>query len=135
MWFARQAELSRLTAFRPSLQEISRVTAAIEAAGATKWARRLRAQEASADMDAITPANWLDAWNWRQAVMFLDAIDGHHKVRELFEERKALTTALARTYQELVAEKTWLGAYFSDRGRLFQSDRGRRNGSVEEALG
>jgi hypothetical protein len=29
----------------------------------------------------------LDAWNWRQAVMFLDAIDGHHKVRELFEER------------------------------------------------
>jgi very-short-patch-repair endonuclease len=53
----------------------------------------------------------MDAWNWRQAVMFLDAIDGHHKVRELFDERKALTTALARTYQELVAEKTWLGVF------------------------
>lgn len=110
-WLALQAELSRLTAVLPSLQEISRVTAAIEAAGASKWAKRLRTQEASADMDAITPANWLDAWNWRQAVMFLDAIDGHHKVRELFEERKALTTALARTYQELVAEKTWLGVF------------------------
>ena len=110
-WFTRQAELSRLMALRPSLQEISRVTAAIEVAGATKWARRLRSQEASADIDAITPANWLDAWNWRQAVLFLDAIDGHHKVRVLFEERKALTTALARTYQELVAEKTWLGVF------------------------
>ena len=110
-WLALQAELSRLTALLPPLQEISRVTAAIEAAGASKWAKRLRTQEASADMDAITPANWLDAWNWRQAVMFLDAIDGHHKVRELFEERKALTTALARTYQELVAEKTWLGVF------------------------
>ena len=110
-WLTLQAELSRLTALLPSLQEISRVTAAIEAAGATKWAKRLRTQEASADMDAITPVNWLDAWNWRQAVMFLDAIDGHHKVRELFDERKALTTTLARTYQELVAEKTWLGVF------------------------
>ena len=110
-WLTLQAELSRLTALLPSLQEITRVTAAIEAAGASKWAKRLRTLEASADADAITPANWLDAWNWRQAVMFLDAIDGHHKVRELFEERKALTTGLARTYQELVAEKTWLGVF------------------------
>jgi very-short-patch-repair endonuclease len=110
-WLALQVELSRLTALLPLLHEISRVTAAIEAAGASNWAKRLRTQEASADMDAITPANWLDAWNWRQAVMFLDAIDGHHKVRELFTERQALTTALARTYQELVAEKTWLGVF------------------------
>ncbi len=110
-WLTLQAELSRLTALIPWLQEISRVTAAIESAGGTKWAKRLRTQPASSDMDANTPANWLDAWNWRQAVMFLDAIDGHHKVRELFEERKALTTALARTYQELVAEKTWLGVF------------------------
>ena len=110
-WLALQAELSRLTGLLPSLNEISRVTAGIEAAGASKWAKRLRTQEASADADTITPASWLDAWNWRQAVMFLDAIDGHHKVRELFEERKALTTALARTYQELVAEKTWLGVF------------------------
>lgn len=110
-WLARQAELSRLTALLPSLQEISRVTAEIEAAGATKWAKRLRTQEASADTDTLLPANWLDAWNWRQAVMFLDAIDGHHKVRELFEERNGLTTALARTYQELVADKTWLGVF------------------------
>ena len=110
-WLALQAELSRLTGLLPSLNEISRVTAGIEAAGASKWAKRLRIHEASADADTVTPANWLDAWNWRQAVMFLDAIDGHHKVRELFEERKALTTALARTYQELVAEKTWLGVF------------------------
>lgn len=110
-WTMLQAELARLTALLPSLKEISRVTAAIEAAGALKWAKRLRTQEASSDSDAITPTNWLDAWNWRQAVMFLDAIDGHDKVRELFEERKALTTGLARTYQDLVAEKTWLGVF------------------------
>lgn len=110
-WLAMQAELSRLTALRPSLAEIERVTAAIEAAGASKWVRRLRSEPATADLDTSTPATWLDAWNWRQAVMFLDRIDGHHKMRELFDERRTLTTSLARTYQDLVAEKTWLGVF------------------------
>ena len=110
-WLALQAELSRLTVLRPALAEIERVTAAIDAAGATKWARRLRTEPASTVFDSATPATWLDAWNWRQAVMFLDRIDGHHKMRELFDERRTLTTALARTYQDLVAEKTWLGVF------------------------
>jgi very-short-patch-repair endonuclease len=32
-------------------------------------------------------------------------------LRELFAQRKILTTALARAYQDLIAEKTWLGVY------------------------
>lgn len=110
-WLALQAELSRLTALQPSLAEIGRVTSTIESAGATKWARRLRTEPATADLDAMTPSAWLDAWNWRQAVIFLDRIDGHRKLRELFDERRTLTTSLARTYQDLVAEKTWLGVF------------------------
>ena len=110
-WLARQAELSRLTALRPALAEIEHVTAAIEFAGATKWARLLRTKPATSDLDTTTPATWVDAWNWRRAVMFLNRIDGHHKMRELFDERRTLTTSLARTYQDLVAEKTWLGVF------------------------
>ncbi len=110
-WLTMQAELTRLTELRPFLDEVSRVTATIEAAGAPKWAERLRNEVATSDMDANTPASWLDAWNWRLAVMFLDSIDGHHKLRELFYERRTLATALARTYQDLVAEKTWLGVF------------------------
>jgi AAA domain len=41
----------------------------------------------------------------------LERIDGHDKMRELFAQRKTLTTALARTYQDLIAEKTWLGVH------------------------
>lgn len=110
-WAALHAELTRLSALRPHLNEISRVTAAMDAAGAVKWAKRCRTEAATADLDVITPANWADAWKWRQAVMFLDSIDGHHKMRALFDDRRALTTALARTYQEVVAEKTWLGVF------------------------
>ncbi len=110
-WLALQTELSRLNALEPSLAEIARITTAIETAGATNWARRLRTEPAARDLDAEIPAAWRDSWNWRQAVMFLDRIDGHRRMRELFEERRTLTTSLARTYQDLVAEKTWLGVF------------------------
>ncbi len=110
-WGALHAELTRLTALRPDLDEVNRVGAAMQASGAIKWAARVRTQRASADHDPFIPIKWHEAWNWRQAVMFLDRIDGHHKLRDLFGERKTLTTALARTYQELVAEKTWLGVF------------------------
>jgi len=110
-WLTLQAELARLAGLKPFLAEIARVTASIEAAGAISWARRLRNEPAAADLDAATPASWLDAWNWRQAVMFLDRIDGHQKLRDLFDERRTLTASLAGTYQDLVAEKTWLGVF------------------------
>lgn len=110
-WSALHAELTRLAALGPDCDEVNRVSAAIQTAGAVKWGARVRTQRASSDHDPFTPIKWHEAWNWRQAVMFLDRIDGHHKLRELFDERKTLTTALARTYQELVAEKTWLGVF------------------------
>ncbi|CAN7333390.1 AAA domain-containing protein [Rhizobacter sp. LjRoot28] len=110
-WGTLQVELKRLTALRPALDEVVRVGAALQGAGATKWSARVRTTPAQPDHDPLTPATWLEAWNWRQAVMFLERIDGHHKLGELFAERKTLTTGLARTYQDIVAEKTWLGVF------------------------
>lgn len=110
-WGSLSAELIRLAGMRSELDTIAQVTHSIDSAGARKWAKRARSIPATSDVDQIVPASWLEAWNWRQAVMFLDRIEGHTKVRELFEERKTLTAALARTYQELVSEKTWLGVH------------------------
>ena len=110
-WLALQAELTRLINQRSALDDIHRIAGALEAAGAVKWAARVRTQPAALDHDPQVPARWLEAWSWRQMAMFLESIDAHHKLRDLFEERKTLTTALARTYQDLVAEKTWLGVF------------------------
>jgi very-short-patch-repair endonuclease len=110
-WLALQTELSHLSSLRPALDEIALASDLIESAGATKWAERLRTQPAGAENDPLVPSAWREAWNWRCAVMFLERIDGHHKMRELLAQRKTLTTTLARTYQELVAEKTWLGVF------------------------
>lgn len=111
VWLDLQTELSRLTSLGTAFDDIGRVSSAIAAAGAAKWANRVRTQSSMPDHDVQTPDKWLEAWYWRQAVQFLERIDGHQKLRGLFEERKTLTTALASTYQDLVAEKAWLGVF------------------------
>jgi very-short-patch-repair endonuclease len=110
-WAALSTELARVNRKAEDLLEISRVAALIEAAGAPKWATRLRVHPAAADRDPAIPMTWMDAWQWRQAVMLLDGIDGHHAFRDLLEQRRTLTSMLARAYQELVADKTWLGVF------------------------
>lgn len=111
VWHDLMSNLSRLNALKPHLSEIELVCALIDSEGAAKWAKRLRSQPASPDMDTQTPPTWLEAWHWRQAVMLLDSMDGHHRMRDLFAERKSLTHQLAKTYQDLVAEKAWLGVF------------------------
>lgn len=110
-WNGLYTELERLSDQRSSLDEIARGASVLEAAGASKWAARIRTEPATQDMDAIVPSKWREAWNWRQADIFLKRIDGHKTLRDLFEERNTLTNTLARTYQDLVAEKTWLGVF------------------------
>jgi very-short-patch-repair endonuclease len=110
-WLVTMSELERLQQLWPHIATIEQVTALLETAGAPKWAQRARTLKVVGEIDALVPFNWREAWDWRLAACFLDRIDGHQKMRQLFEERRQLTNALAKTYQDLVAEKTWLGVY------------------------
>jgi len=110
-WLATMSELERLQQLWPHIATIEQVTTLLESAGAPKWAQRARTLKVDGEIDTLVAFNWKEAWDWRLAVCFLDRIDGHHKMRQLFEERRQLTNTLAKTYQDLVAEKTWLGVY------------------------
>jgi len=110
-WLALQGELSRLNSLHNAMIEIDRVTSLIHSAGAVNWAARLRTVAAGAESDPAISPRWREAWAWRQACIFLEKIDAYKKLRDLFEERRTLTASLARTYQDLVAEKTWLGVF------------------------
>jgi very-short-patch-repair endonuclease len=110
-WLAAMSELERLQQLWPNVQTIEEVALLLVQQGAPKWAARVRSEQVVGSLDTVIPLNWKEAWEWRLAVNFLDKIDGHHKMRGLFEERRQLTSALAGTYQDLVAEKTWLGVY------------------------
>ena len=110
-WLALQTELSRVNGLASALSEVARVTDLIEASGAPKWATRLRTMVKEGSADPVLPVRWREAWDWRVAYQFLEKIDVHKKLRDLFEQRRALTASLSRTYQDLVAEKTWLGLF------------------------
>jgi very-short-patch-repair endonuclease len=110
-WLAVQSELARLNSLKNAFVEIDRVSSLIFAAGAVNWASRLRTIAVSGESDPVLPVRWREAWAWRIAYLFLEKIDVHKKIRELFDERRTLTASLSRTYQDLVAEKTWLGVF------------------------
>ncbi|MDP3498168.1 MAG: AAA domain-containing protein [Candidatus Nitrotoga sp.] len=111
LWHDLMAEVRRLSSLHGAFLEITRVTSLVESSGAVRWANRLRTSLANEQSDSQTPSDWLEAWNWRIAHTFLEQIDGHHKLKSLFDERRTLESDLSKTYQELIAEKTWLGVY------------------------
>lgn len=109
-WAAVTNELASIEALAASFDTVKRVTDLIEKAGAPKWAARCRTVVAN-ETDTQIPHTWNAAWQWRVAVMFLEGIDKHARVSEMFNERAQLAKTLAQTYQDLVAEKTWLGVF------------------------
>lgn len=110
-WVQMQDRLRELVSLQPALTAIERITTLIEEAGAPQWSARLRTMPSVTDNDKELPANWRHAWEWRIAYQLLDSIDAHQTLQTLFEERHNLTKALSTTYQNLVAEKTWMGVY------------------------
>lgn len=110
-WHSAITELARLQQLWPSVVTIQEVSALIERAGAPRWAARVKTQRSEGETDTVVPLSWKDSWDWRLAVSFLDRIDGHHRMRQLFDERRRLTNTLSATYQTLVSEKTWLGVF------------------------
>ena len=110
-WRSLLTELRRLASLRPTLVTVERIAGLVETAGAPQWAMRLRSEPVAGESDPLTPAQWLEAWRWRVAKSLLDGLDGHDKLRTLFAKRKEAEQDLARTYRELVSDRTWLGVY------------------------
>jgi len=110
-WLRCMETLERLDKLWIHISSIEEISEEIEKMGSPKWAHRTRTQIITSEIDNIVPFTWKEAWDWRVAVNFLDTLDSHHKIRNLMEERRLLTNTLAKTYQELVAEKTWLGVF------------------------
>lgn len=109
-WFSISSELSRINSLRPALREIQRVSALLSDSGAPIWANSVKSV-AYKENESITANNWLEAWNWRVAKAFIEQIDGHQKLKKLFDERQTLEKLLSKTYQDLISQKTWLGVY------------------------
>lgn len=104
-------ELGQLAVLRPTLERIGQLTAQIKEAGAPNWAMRILEPSTGEDNNQVIPEQWCEAWEWRQADIFLLQISGHAILRDLFKEREHLMKMLTQTYQELIAQKAWLAVY------------------------
>ncbi len=110
-WSGFLAELRRLASLRGELCEVRRVAALVEESGAPNWADALRSDPAINGDDKWTPPDWLEAWQWREAATFLEAIDGREALGRLQEARRERETDLAHAYQRLVEHRTWIEVY------------------------
>jgi very-short-patch-repair endonuclease len=110
-WSEHLAELRRLAGLKQALRDVEQVAELVESAGARKWADAIRTNPVTGDFDPWTPGTWLEAWRWRQAATFIDAIDGRSALRKLQARRQTAELDLAIAYRDLVEKKTWLEVY------------------------
>jgi very-short-patch-repair endonuclease len=108
-WDKLIALLDDVAQHRPHFDALRDVTGRIEAAGAPKWANRLRREQAEKESDLQVPANWPEAWDWAAAEYHLGRIDQREAVRALAEERARLDTDIAQAFERLVRERTFYG--------------------------
>lgn len=110
-WSECLGELRRLAGQREHLLEVERVASLVQESGAPIWAEKLRVVATVDGSDPWTPVEWLEAWNWRHAATYLEAIDSRQVFVRLQQARKDCETDLAKTYQKVVEERTWLAVY------------------------
>jgi len=109
-WHALVSELIRLSSLRPTSTKLPlsqpRSNDQVLRSGPSAFARR--------PLKSTTTRSCLRLEGSHGMALCgraLDSIDVHHQLRNLFEERRKHTSSLARTYQELVAEKCWLNVF------------------------
>jgi very-short-patch-repair endonuclease len=107
-WDNHLAEFESIRRLSAAFAIIERVTGAIEANGAPKWAKRLRTEAVADSIDSAIPDDWASAWKWRRQHGHLLAIDGREAMHELSRRRLTLQNDLSNAYTELVEKLTWL---------------------------
>lgn len=108
-WADLLMELQRVEALSGDLETVNHATRLIARCGAAIWADWLRIspRQDDATEDELIPMHWLKAWRLQRLAHFVEEIDARAAVRELTKQRQAATTDLARTYQRLIAARTW----------------------------
>jgi len=108
-WQARSRELQRVRDARPSLDTVARVSKAVAAAGAPRWAKALRSDAVDADADdPWVPHHWQETWRWASLDAYLRKIDGRVRLSKLSSQLLELDRELKKRFQEVVKLRTHL---------------------------
>ncbi|WP_044511048.1 AAA domain-containing protein [Hymenobacter sp. DG25B] len=107
-WAALTQELRRIHALQSELATVTNLTSQIAASGALRWAARLQHEPANGTLDELLPADWSVRWRLRRLARYLSGLDHRAEIKQLAADRVETEAALARTYQDIITQKTWL---------------------------
>jgi len=109
IWNGVLATLHEIADQRGTFEAVACIVDEIEAAGAPKWAQRLRQTPAAEESDSAIPLNWHEAWDWAASMNFLQRNDQRQMMRSLVVERSGLESSVSKSFERLVRERTFYG--------------------------
>ncbi len=107
-WNGLLDELKRIHQLRPRFDDIESICNLIKESGAVNWSNKLKTQPSNGISDSLLPDNWQQAWRLRRLATYIQSVGHFDKFKKLTEQRKEVEKQLAKTYQDIVANRTWL---------------------------
>ncbi len=108
-WNEIRAEAMRLNALGAARACLDEVARKVQSSGAPKWAARLLAEPALDGVDAWTPSDWRERWEWSRADGFIGKLADRGIIERLSAERTELEARQRTLLGEVVRLRTFLG--------------------------
>jgi len=106
-WTKLLQAIDDLARHRSNLETLRDGADDIEAAGAPAWAAKLRTEAVLDGQDRQMPADWRKAWDWGAAQGYLSSLNQRDHIGRLATERSKLETTMAKSFEQLVRERTF----------------------------
>lgn len=107
-WSSLIEELRFIHGLKSYLTDITEICNRIRESGGIKWAEKLLKEPLQGTVDDLLPNNWQQAWRLRRLVNYFNSINNYEEFKKLIIQRIEIERQLAKTYQDIVAKRTWL---------------------------
>ncbi|HAU1423044.1 TPA: AAA family ATPase [Legionella pneumophila] len=101
-------ELRRIHGLKPALDDVYSICDLIHQSGATQWAQKLKETPLESTVDSLLPDDWSQAWRLRRLANYFYSMSHFDEFKKLTTQRYEYEKQLAKTYQDVVAKRTWL---------------------------
>ena len=107
-WTHLIEELRRVHSLKPALDDVHSISNLIIESGGIYWGKRLKETAIEGTVDYLLPDDWLQAWRLRRLANYFYSVNHFAEFKKLTSQRYEIEKQLARTYQDVVAKRTWL---------------------------
>lgn len=107
-WSLLMSELNRVLSLRYHFINIKTICERIMESGAKNWAKKLISEPMLSETDNLLPGNFHQSWRYRRLESHLMKSNCFSEFKKLTSQRSEVEKILSKTYQVLIAKRTWL---------------------------